>query len=334
MVVENNNHSKKHRRLMIAVGFVMIAIIVPRVIALFHIPQARNTVESLAGDIGPTPTTSPLVVPSVIGNTFYDINGQPVSLQGETIESLDTIVINKVVSKHMNAILIPFSLVQNSRDYLKTMDAVVHAANKKKLYVILAPTDGMLAKDSLVQLKAIASRYIQEPYVVFDLLYKPKYPNWDIWLHGDGHNIASVEDAIHAIRDAGVMQPIVIELPHTDTLPQAWDKEAEAIKDTNILYAINTPGISNTTVPSWDKEWGALLKKHPLMYTGWQIQNSACQSGASNILEDSMIEFLSYTKSRGISWIADFDQSRCGKAQKVMGDFLMGKVSTDIPLPK
>jgi len=289
----------------------------------------------------------------VQGTQLLDGNNRPVVLRGAMIESpfaylkqwqggrdplkiLNTTTFTAMSQQwHMNAVRLDISQWIYQLDpgtYMSRLDQAIAQANAADLYVILdfhdtaqsgavAPyTDGMMHRVSLDWWKMLATHYLHNPMIIYDVLNEPKYTSWATWLHGDGADIVGYADAIAAIRSTGSQQIIVVEPGRAGgrtASEKGWATfDPAMITDPNILYSrhIYHQIISgNPTI--WDHAWGPLLNTRPIYYGEWAVlphpdKITHC-TGLTSTNADALTKaFLAYLDQRHANWTAwDFRPS-------------------------
>lgn len=337
---------KRFRIISIVVGLLVILIAVI-VVTRLVLPRPGVPKKNLSTSV----TTA---MPYVQGPQIYDGSGHPLTLRGAMIESsfayihqwqkgqdpltvLNSSAFNAMAQQwHMNAVRINISewvYVLDPSTYLAKLDTAVKEANTAGLYVIIdfhdnaqsgavAPyDDGMLHKISLGWWQAIAQHYKNNPMMMFDLINEPQYPNWGIWLHGDGGDIVGIPNVITAIRSTGAKQLIVVEPGKAgggnSSVEGGWATfDPSTITDPSIIYSKHIyAGIIKGNPTIWDRQWGALLNNHPIYYGEWAVlPNSRVISqctGLTSANADTVTRaFLDYLNKRNANWTAwDFRPS-------------------------
>jgi hypothetical protein len=298
--------------------------------------------------------------PYVSGTHIYDSSGNVVTLRGAMIETslayikpweagqdpakiLNAATFNAMTSTwHMNAVRINMSQWIAEKDptkYYQKLDTIVQQATGDGMYVVLdfhddgqsgSPyNDGMLHPESLAWWKQVASRYMSNPHVLYDLINEPHYTNWTLWLNGgtsnQGKTVVGFKDAVNAIRSSGSQQLIVVEPGQASggSSPQdnGWNGYNELLTslDSNIIYSkhdykfITQEQLKNPTnyTKDFDSEWGTVLGKHPLFYGEWNVNPhpqaakvNQCKGLTSSNADGIVKNFLTYLKDRGASWTA------------------------------
>jgi len=333
--------------------FRIISIVLTVVVLVALIVGIKLALQALTVPTKNLSTTITPGMPYVQGAQIYDGSARPLTLRGAMLESsfaylnqwhgghdplttLNSTTFHAMAQQwHMNAVRINISQwIYNLGPavYLARLDTAIAQANAAGLYVILdfhddgqsgavAPyVDGMLHTVSLGWWKTMATHYLKNPMILFDLINEPNYPNWSIWTHGDGRDVVGMTTVIAAIRSTGAKQLIVLE-PGTagkgSSQEGGWTSfDPRTISDPSIVYSkhIYTGVISgNPTV--WDRQWGAILHNHPIYYGEWAVLPTPLKlnqcTGLTSANADAVTNaFLTYMGQRNASWTAwDFKLS-------------------------
>jgi hypothetical protein len=230
------------------------------------------------------------------GNLLLDDNNKPFRLLGAQLESgfnyikrfasgaasvtdvLNPNTFKAMASWNMNEVRIPISCwMYQLPNYLTMLDTVIQQANSAGLYVVLAMFDDGQSGSTLVGSdypklqniqfwKDIATRYLSNPMVIFDLYNEPKINNWAQWLSGDaGANgvpcigFKPLIDVVLAIDSKRllILPPGGDWVGFDPTLVSGYP---------NLIF---TRHIYESIIDPPDKQalaWGVLLDKYPLYY--------------------------------------------------------------------
>lgn len=295
-----------------------------------------------------TSTLSPLHIQK---NQILDASAHPLLLRGAQIESAFTFtalwlhhvspfsVLNPPVfaAMHtwgMNALRIPISnWMYQIPNYLKDLDIVISQANTAGLYVVIDDHDNDQAgspygsganvpkAENVLFWENIATRYKNNPGVLFDILNEPKVPNWNTWLHGGGTITGStgktavmlgMQDLVDGIRSVGAQQLLIVEAPPgTNGFSGIGNG---VIQDPNIIYSVhhyfNDTHDNINRIPSgWDAKFGNLSATYPVYLGEWAfVPNSThpvfCRNLTTAQARSLVVTFLTYMKQHQVSWTA------------------------------
>lgn len=284
-------------------------------------------------------------------NQILDASGHPLLLRGTQIESAFTFantwlhngnpfkVLNPTIFAairgwNMNALRIPISnWIYQTSNYLTDLDTVISQANKAGLYVVLDDHDNdqsgspygtgadVPKAENLSFWQNIATRYKNNPGLLFDLLNEPKQPDWNTWLHGGGKvtgstgktaTILGMQNLVNAIRTAGANQLIIAEAPPGSN---GFDGIGnDLIQDPNIVYSVhhyfNDAKDNRNRLPSgWDLKFGNLSVAHPMYIGEWAFIPNAnhpvfCRNITTPKAEQLVSNFLTYMQQHQVSWTA------------------------------
>lgn len=286
---------------------IVCAIVITNLIG--HSQYIRSLVTPVTKDVKIHQPQTGVNFPYVKGAQIFDGNNQPLLLRGAMIETsfaymkqwqngkdpltiLNTPTFNVMAQQwHMNVVRINISQwIYNlsPTTYMSKLDTAVQQANAAGLYVVLdfhdnpqsgavSPyNDGMLHATSLAWWKTLATHYINNPMIIFDVLNEPTYTTWARWMHGNGADVVGFADTIAAIRSAGARQMIVVEPGKagggTPTEGGWATFDPATITDPNIIYSRHIyQKIISGNPTSWDHDWGRLLNTHPLYYGEWAL---------------------------------------------------------------
>jgi len=285
--------------------------------------------------------------PYVKGAQIFYGNNQPLLLHGAMIETsfaymkqcqagknplaiLNTQTFNAMAQQwHMNVVRINISQWIYNLDpatYMSKLDTAVQQANAAGFYVILdfhdnpqsgavSPySDGMLHTPSLTWWKMLATHYINNSMIMFDVLNEPTYTTWTTWLHGDGADVVGFADTIAAIRSTGARQIIVVEPGKagggTPTEGGWATFNPTTLTDPNIIFSRHIyQKIISGNPTTWDHDWGSLLNTHPIYYGEWALLpdpyiTSHCTGLTSANADPLTNAFLNYLSQRNANWTA------------------------------
>lgn len=298
---------------------------------------------------------SGIVYPSVSGTHLVDSSGNLLVLRGAQIETLlvnasvwsyntslgskfaalqrsaSTSVFNEMHTNwHMNALRFPISnwiYTSDPTDYMTLLDFVVQQANQAGLYVVLDLHDNLksgspygthanvLKPESISFWKTIASHYLANTMVMYDLFNEAQYPDANTWLNGGGTitgstgkstSIIGMQACVDAIRSVGAKQILIIGGVHvmaTTTL---------RINDPNIMYTVHVFHRVATGL-GWSSDWGNLIGHYPLFYGEWGLLvNTGARNRCTGVTpanaDQKVINFMNYLQQNGMNWIAwEFD---------------------------
>jgi aryl-phospho-beta-D-glucosidase BglC (GH1 family) len=243
---------------------------------------------------------------------------------------------------HMNALRLPTSnwIYSNKHDqilYLNLLDQVVQQANQAGLYVILDLHDDVQSgspygsgasvpkPETIDYWKAIATHYINNTQVMFDVFNEPQYPDASTWLNGGGTitgstgktaPIVGMQAIVNAIRATGAQQIIIvggIEVVVCSNPPLT-------VIDPNIVYTRHAyrdvsfgSSTCNGKTIMWDASWGSFKGQYPLYYGEWALLPNTvypyqCQGATPANADQKVIDFMNYMTQNDINWTAwEFD---------------------------
>jgi endoglucanase len=287
-------------------------------------------------------------MPHVEGSRIVDGKGNPLLLRGAQIESafnyvkqwqrgdsplalLNSRTFAVMASWRMNEVRVPLSnwiLALDQERYLRLLDQVVQQANAAGLYVVLDLHDDAQSgspygkgadfpkAESLAFWKTIASRYRENPMVLFDLFNEPQTPDWQTWLHGGATagqaspREVGFQDLVDAIRRPPVSARQIIVVEPGGDRRNGWATiGTNTIRDPNIAYSLHVYDGIVQSPQQQDAKWGPLLGHFPLYIGEWALlPNSYTPAQCRGIPHDQADQivrnFLDYMKSRGASWSA------------------------------
>ncbi|HLX59311.1 MAG TPA: cellulase family glycosylhydrolase [Ktedonobacteraceae bacterium] len=235
-------------------------------------------------------------------------------------------VFRAIASWHMNVLRLPVSTwYYTQANFLTKLDTIISQANQAGLYVVIAAFDNAksgspygsnadVPKTENIQFwRDIASRYANNPMVLFDILNEPSNLTAQNYLYGGGSvtgstgkvaNIIGLQPLVDAIRSTGAKQIIIADAG----IPAA--NPSIRIHDPNVMYTIHIyEGIGAGSPSIWDQGWGSLLGNYPLYYGEWAVLPNSlipgqCQSYTPANADSDTNTFLQYMQSRNISWTA------------------------------
>ncbi len=170
-------------------------------------------------------------------STWKDNYNHLGNMTGIITSKLNPTVFNQMSTIwHMNALRLPTSnwIYSNKHDqtlYLSLLDQVVQEANSAGLYVILDLHDddqsgspygngaSVPKPETIDYWKAIATHYLNNTRVMFDVFNEPQYPDANTWLNGGGTitgstglsaTIVGMQAIVNAIRATGAQQIIIV----------------------------------------------------------------------------------------------------------------------------
>ena len=243
---------------------------------------------------------------------------------------------------HMNALRLPTSnwIYSNKHDqtlYLSLLDQVVLDATSVGLYVILDLHDDVQSgspygsgasvpkPETIDYWKAIATRYLNNTQVMFDVFNEPDYPDANTWLNGGGTitgstglstTIVGMQAIVNAIRATGAQQIIIVGGIEV----VVCSNPSLNVNDPNIVYTRHAyrdvsygSSTCNGKTITWDASWGSFKGKFPLYYGEWALLPNTvypyqCQGATQANADQKVIDFMNYMNQNGINWTAwEFD---------------------------
>src|SRR6266566_703595 len=284
--------------------------------------------------------------PYVSGTQLIDASGNPLILRGTQVETsfmyagswktknnvtskLNPTVFNQMTTNwHMNVLRLSLSnwiYASDPVNYMNLLDQVVQQANQAGLYVILnlhddkksgSPygTGAAVPKPETVDFwQTIATHYLNNTMVMFEVFNEPQYPDANTWLNGGGTvtgstgkstTIVGMQALVDAIRSTGAPQIIVIGGVATAITGNQF------IQDPNIVYTRHVyQQVPSGNPTAWDALWGPLKGQYPLDFGEWALLPnttlaSRCKGATMANADQLVTNFMNYMDQNGINWTA------------------------------
>lgn len=273
----------------------------------------------------PVPSIYPSGSLRADGSTLRDNRNRPIILYGAKADvSLLAISDGDIQgmfftmrSMNMNATRVTLSLEDWERDQDRSLARAARVAEiafAQQMLLILALTrsgtggNNLPTPAALTAWSALAARLKDAPCVIFDLLEAPRMsePNWDVWRNGGtlaGESYAGMQELVRVIRAQGAMQPILVE----GLGGSLADIGAHLLDDRNVIYGARLDfAESNRTPADWDRAFGFLAGRAPVMVVDWQLPNgtNACADLDRGSATQLAFRFFVYAEQQSISWTA------------------------------
>ncbi len=187
----------------------------------------------------------------------------------------------------------------NYNGYRNFIDKVIDEAEKRGKYVILDLHEyGIFDATDLAFWKEAATRYKNNPAVLFGILNEPTPASWDIWLNGDNSGKIGHQKIVETIPDLGAkniivaggldwgydLRGIVGEAEDDDTIYALVDQgsgDNKANTGYGIAYDSHIYPWKGRT-PDWDKMMGTARRLYPIISgeNGWDNNTIKSVEGA------------------------------------------------------
>jgi len=248
---------------------------------------------------------------TVTGNKLNDPNGNQVLIRGVDRPSFEWNVVGEhasladytLMKEGWGANVVRVSLNQdfwfNTPAYATTIDQQVTWITSLGMGVILdlhwnnGGQQNMADRKSISFWSAVAARYKNQPWVMFELYNEPHDVSWSQWLHGDA-TYAGMQELYAAVRGAGAENVVIV-----CGLNWAFDLSGVgtgyAVQGTNIAYASHPYDYAGKQINDWSAAFGFLASTHPVILTEF---GQYCSTGSY------VSDLLSYAQSNGIHWTA------------------------------
>jgi len=262
---------------------------------------------------------------STSGNKILDPNGKPILLRGVARPSLEWSATGEHLSlsdyqliKGWGANVVRLGLSQcywlstsslYNANYKSTIDQQVTWIKGLGLGVIIdlhwsnqgvnsnsCGQQTMLDSNSLTFWKEVATKYLNDPLVIFELYNEPHDVSWSVWKNGGdagGYNTPGMLAAYNAVRATGANNVVII-----NGLNYAFDLTgipANAISGSNIVYGTHPYDYSGKQVSDYDSAFGNLASTYPLIAT---------EFGEYNCNPTYISNFIDYANRKSMSWTA------------------------------
>jgi endoglucanase len=235
----------------------------------------------------------------VVGPTIYDANHKAHLFHGVDRSSLEWNAAGQFLSMQDYALMagwkanvVRISLNQDfwlqggpqyAAGYEATVDQQIQWAEAAGLDVILdlhwsdrgnlsttAAQQRMADVNSVTFWGQVASRYMGDGHVLFELYNEPHDVAWSVWLgggpSGDGFTVAGMQALYDAVRKTGAQNLVLIA-----GLDWAFDLsgvQSNRVKGTNIVWVSHAYGQnSNQQAAAWNGAFGFLSAMEPVMLT-------------------------------------------------------------------
>jgi len=248
---------------------------------------------------------------TVTGNKLNDPNGKQVLIRGVDRPSFEWNPVGEhasladytLMKEVWGANVVRVSLNQdfwfNSPAYATTIDQQVTWITTLGMGVILdlhwnnGGQQNMADRTSISFWSAVAAKYKNQPWVMFELYNEPHDVSWSQWLHGDA-TYAGMQELYAAVRGAGADNVVIV-----CGLNWAFDLSGVgagyAVQGTNIAYGSHPYDYAGKQVNDWNAAFGFLASSYPVILTEF---GQYCNTGSY------ISDLLSYAETNGIHWTA------------------------------
>jgi hypothetical protein len=139
----------------------------------------------------------------------------------------------------------------------------------------------------------LATTFLDDKRVLFELYNEPHDISWDEWRNGSGE-LAGMQPMLDAIRQAGADQIVLV-----GGLDWAYDLSGigSGLSGENIAYVSHVYDFPNKQPDNWPSAFGNLAASHPVFLTEFGTDNGRCDSGFEE-------QVLNYADQIGASWTA------------------------------
>jgi hypothetical protein len=245
----------------------------------------------------------------VVGNQVLDANGsvhrflglaRPSLEWSPTGEHISAADFQAIASWKANVVRVPLNqdfwlpgAHLHDPSYPSTIDSVVQMAEAAGMDVILdlhwsdrgdlqngSPGQQRMADaNSVTFWTQVASRYKDDPRVLFELYNEPHDVSWDVWLHGgpsgDGFTVAGMQQLYDTVRAAGAPNVVII-----GGLNYAYDLSGvptHRVVGSDIVYNTHPYNFGGKQPGDWDSGFGFLAATDPLIAT--EFGDFDCSTG-------------------------------------------------------
>ena len=301
-----------------------------------------NGIQVIPGGTGPTPTPIPTPTPApsgyhVSGNSFYDSNNARHRFHGVARSGLEVNCSDSTITaadfQHMkswNANVVRLALNQDywlsgaarfCSSYQTNVDNALNQAIAAGLDVIFdlhwsdkgnlgntSPAQQRMADaNSVTFWQQFATKYKNNPHIIFELYNEPHDVSWSVWKSGgdsgDGFTVHGMQELYNTVRGTGANNIILIA-----GLNWGYDLSgvpSNRITGFNIGYITHPYDFAGKQPSDWDAGWGFLTTTDPVIVTEFGDFN--CTAGYYTSL-------INYAESHNqTSWTAwAWTPSGCG----------------------
>jgi endoglucanase len=247
---------------------------------------------------------------TVTGNKLYDPTGAKVILRGVDRPSFEWSLTGEMASlsdytlmRSWGANVVRIALNQDfwlsTPSYATTIDQQIAWITQLGMGVILdlhwnnGGQQNMADRNSITFWAAVAARYKQNSWIIFELYNEPHDVTWSQWLSGDA-TYAGMQNLYDAVRGAGATNVVLV-----GGLNWAFDltgvSAGYAVVGNNIAYATHPYDYAGKQLADWPAAFGNLAATYPVVMTEFG-QYCATDSYVSDLLV--------YAESNGIHWSA------------------------------
>jgi len=248
---------------------------------------------------------------TVTSNKLYDPNGKLVLIRGVDRPSFEWNAVGEHASladytlmKVMwGANVVRVSLNQdfwfNTPAYATTIDQQITWITSLGMGVILdlhwnnGGQQNMADRKSITFWSAVAARYKNQPWIMFELYNEPHDVSWSQWLNGDA-TYAGMQELYAAVRGAG-SENVVIVCGLNWAFDLSGVGNGYAVAGSNIAYASHPYDYAGKQANDWDAAFGFLTDTYPVILTEF---GQYCNTGSY------VSDLLSYCETKGIHWTA------------------------------
>lgn len=281
----------------------------------------------------PLPPTSPAIGRlHVEGNKIVNDQGDQVILKGVNIadpEHLNTkentrpgvsahsVAMNAVNEYNAKVIRLPilpgspkyptegwFGPENGGEDYFNNhIDPLVTTLTSQNIYVIIDLhyiSDYLKLKNKVLDFwEFMAPKYKDNPYVIYELMNEPILPDdWNTFKR------VIAQPGVDMIRKHAPETLIIVGSPYWSSHLQ--DISSNPVEANNIIYTAHI--YSNQRESTWEKNYGEVMDKYPVMVTEWGFEKGGVEGGT----QDFGIPFMNFLKKRNLSWTAWCFDNRWG----------------------
>jgi endoglucanase len=247
---------------------------------------------------------------TVTGNKLYDPTGAKVIIRGMCRPSFEWNPEGEYASYNDYALMrnkwgansVRISLNQDfwlaGPSYAATIDQQIKWVRELGMGVILdlhwnrGSQQNMADRNSITFWKSVATRYMSNLWVMFELYNEPKDISWDQWRNGDSE-YAGMQTMYDAIRQVGAENAVIV-----GGLNWAFDLSGiatHAIEGRNIVYATHPYDYEGKRQGEWMAAFGFAAARYPIIMTEF---GQYCREGTY------VADLMAFAESYGIHWTA------------------------------
>ncbi|HEY3669250.1 MAG TPA: cellulase family glycosylhydrolase [Polyangiaceae bacterium] len=270
-----------------------------------------------AGGAQPTPGGYHVVANKILDanakeHRFYGVSRPSLewSADGDAIFDRDW---DNIKSWGANIVRIPLNQVfwRTSPDYRDKVRGIVTAIESRGMDVILdlhwseGPEPGQGAQrdlpdaSSLVFWKDVASTYMADSRVLFELYNEPKVTDWNLWLNGGatgGFQAVGMKALYDAVRATGAQNLTLFGGLEFAYRLAGFPGISGGV---NVVLVTHPYDTGDKQPGNWDADWGNLATSYPIIATEFGRLDSSsnpCDPGYPE-------QVINYANAKGVSWI-------------------------------